>query len=76
MATDLKIGSADGIPVNRQGATSDPWIWAAGDVAIQENPHLDAPARSGRWDTARRLGEAVGASVAGRPGQAEILPYV
>ncbi len=64
-----------GIAVDRLGATSIPWIWAAGDVASQPHPALAEPGRIEHWDAAMRHGAAVGASMAGRPTEFLATPY-
>ena len=64
-----------GIVVDRFGATSSPWVSAAGDVASQPHPALPAPGRIEHWDVAQRHGAAVGASVAGVPTAFEATPY-
>ncbi|WP_236792266.1 FAD-dependent oxidoreductase [Amycolatopsis sp. GM8] len=64
-----------GIVVDRFGASSNPWIWAAGDVASQPHPALAEPGRIEHWDTAMRHGAAVGASMAGRPAEFTATPY-
>src|SRR6202035_3728750 len=66
---------ADGIVVDGYGRTSDPWVFAAGDVAYQPHPHLAAPGRIEHWDSALRHGAAVGATMAGRPTLHSAVPY-
>jgi 3-phenylpropionate/trans-cinnamate dioxygenase ferredoxin reductase subunit len=67
---------SDGIVVDEYGQTSDPWVFAAGDVACQPHPHLAVPGRIGHWDSALRHGAAVGATMAGRPTQHSAVPYL
>ncbi|HXO12312.1 MAG TPA: FAD-dependent oxidoreductase, partial [Mycobacterium sp.] len=64
-----------GIVVDGFGRTSDPWVFAAGDVACQPHPHLAAPGRIEHWDSALRHGAAVGATMAGRPTLHSAVPY-
>lgn len=66
---------ADGIVVDGYGRTSDPWVFAAGDVACQPHPHLAVPGRIEHWDSAQRHGAAVGATMAGQPTQHAEVPY-
>jgi 3-phenylpropionate/trans-cinnamate dioxygenase ferredoxin reductase subunit len=66
---------ADGIVVDGYGRTSDPWVFAAGDVACQPHPHLAVPGRIEHWDSALRHGAAVGATMAGRPTLHSEIPY-
>jgi NADPH-dependent 2,4-dienoyl-CoA reductase/sulfur reductase-like enzyme len=47
---------ADGTVVDEYGRTSDPWVFAAGDVACQPHPHLTVPGRIEHWDSALRHG--------------------
>jgi 3-phenylpropionate/trans-cinnamate dioxygenase ferredoxin reductase subunit len=67
---------SDGIVVDAYGQTSDPWVFAAGDVACQPHPHLEVPGRIGHWDSALRHGTAVGATMAGRPTPHSDVPYL
>jgi 3-phenylpropionate/trans-cinnamate dioxygenase ferredoxin reductase subunit len=67
---------SDGIVVDEYGQTSDPWVFAAGDVACQPHPHLAVPGRIGHWDSALRHGAAVGATMAGRPTPHSAVPYL
>lgn len=64
-----------GVIVNAYGQSSNPWIWAAGDIAVQPHPHLARPGRIEHWDTAMRHGEAVGYSVAGQLTAFTSAPY-
>ncbi|MDT7644036.1 MAG: 3-phenylpropionate/trans-cinnamate dioxygenase ferredoxin reductase component [Pseudonocardiales bacterium] len=66
---------ADGIVVDGYGRTSDPRVFAAGDVACQPHPHLAVPGRIEHWDSALRHGAAVGATMAGRPTLHSEIPY-
>jgi 3-phenylpropionate/trans-cinnamate dioxygenase ferredoxin reductase component len=67
---------SDGIVVDEYGQTSDPWVFAAGDVACQPHPHLLVPGRIEHWDSALRHGAAVGATMAGRPTPHSAVPYL
>ncbi|GAA1852613.1 FAD-dependent oxidoreductase [Pseudonocardia ailaonensis] len=64
-----------GIVVDGYGRTSDPWIFATGDVASQPHPELVAPGRIEHWDVALRHGAAVGATIAGNPTRFVDPPY-
>ncbi|GAA1836018.1 FAD-dependent oxidoreductase [Pseudonocardia ailaonensis] len=64
-----------GIVVDCHGATSDPRVWAAGDIASQPHPALAQRGRIEHWDAALRHGEAVGASAAGVPTAYTDPPY-
>jgi 3-phenylpropionate/trans-cinnamate dioxygenase ferredoxin reductase component len=75
LARRAGLRCADGIVVDGYGRTSDPWVFAAGDVACQPHPHLAAPGRIEHWDSALRHGAAVGATMAGRPTLHSAVPY-
>ena len=75
LARQAGIACADGIPVDELGRTSDPWIWAAGDIAAHVNPHMGRRGRIEHWDVARRHGAAVGASMAGTATVNREIPY-
>ena len=75
LARRAGLRCGDGIVVDGYGRTSDPWVFAAGDVACQPHPHLAVPGRIGHWDTALRHGAAVGATMAGRPTLHSAVPY-
>ena len=55
--------------------TSDPSIWAAGDVAIAVNPLLGTRVRVEHWANAEGQGKAAGRSMAGRGEPYAKLPY-
>ncbi|MCU1698141.1 MAG: hypothetical protein JWR34_4204 [Mycobacterium sp.] len=76
LARQAGLLCSDGIVVDEYGQTSDPWVFAAGDVACQPHPHLGAPGRIGHWDSALRHGAAVGATMAGRPTSHSAVPYL
>jgi 3-phenylpropionate/trans-cinnamate dioxygenase ferredoxin reductase component len=75
LARRAGLRCADGIVVDGYGRTSDPWVFAAGDVACQPHPHLAVPGRIEHWDSAQRHGAAVGATMAGRPTVHSEVPY-
>jgi 3-phenylpropionate/trans-cinnamate dioxygenase ferredoxin reductase component len=75
LARRAGLHCADGIVVDGYGRTSDPWVFAAGDVARQPHPHLAVPGRIEHWDSALRHGAAVGATMAGRPTMHSAVPY-
>ncbi|MFZ2172497.1 MAG: FAD-dependent oxidoreductase [Rhodococcus sp. (in: high G+C Gram-positive bacteria)] len=64
-----------GVVVDVSGRTSNPWIWAAGDVANQPHPHVARRERIEHWDVALRHGTAVGASMVGHVTENSELPY-
>lgn len=71
----LAVGGAGGVVVDEHGRTADPWVSAAGDVAVRPSPWLPAPTRIEHWNSAQSHGTAVGASCAGVPTADDALPY-
>lgn len=65
LAIDAGLAVEDGVKVDRFGRTSNPHVWAAGDVANQPHPLLASSARIEHWNVAMQHGQAVGASAAG-----------
>lgn len=64
---------ADGLWVDEFGTTSDPFIFAAGDVTRHYNPVLRRHLRLESWQNANVQAEAVGRTIAGdRTASAEI----
>jgi len=78
-AADLAEGAGlavdDGIEVDEFGRTSDPYIYAAGDVAEFPCIPLDRPMRCEHWDHAIHHGRAVGANMAGANRPYTHLPF-
>lgn len=71
-AAGLEVGN--GIVVDEQARTSDPNIWAAGDVAEYPEPVLHRLRRMEHWDHALRHGRCAGANMAGAGQPYEGLP--
>ncbi len=65
----------NGITVDEMLRTSDPAIYAAGDVANAYNPLLDARMRLEHWANATNQGKAAGRSMAGAGEPYAKLPY-
>ncbi|WP_284981523.1 FAD-dependent oxidoreductase [Arthrobacter sp. efr-133-TYG-118] len=65
-----------GVVVDAHGQTDDPWIWAAGDVAVRRHRHLRRVGRIEHWDTAQRHGATVGSSMVGDLQEDTAVPYV
>ncbi|MFX1492820.1 MAG: NAD(P)/FAD-dependent oxidoreductase [Promethearchaeota archaeon] len=63
-AANLKV--EDGIVVNQYLQTTDPDIYAAGDVAFYNNPALDKYIRVEHEDNALMMGEIAGQNMAGK----------
>ncbi|MEN6449801.1 MAG: FAD/NAD(P)-binding oxidoreductase [Thermoguttaceae bacterium] len=69
----LEVG--DGVRVDSALCTSDPNIFAAGDVAEFFNPAMGQYIRVEHEDNANTMGEAAGRSMAGSPVHYDYLPY-
>ncbi len=65
----------NGVVVDELLATSDPRIFAAGDVASARHPFYGEHVRVEHWATARDQGTAVGPSMLGRGAPFDALPY-
>jgi 3-phenylpropionate/trans-cinnamate dioxygenase ferredoxin reductase subunit len=65
----------DGIIVNEFLQTSDPSIYAAGDVAFFPSAALEKKVRIEHWDNARAQGVLAGENMAGAAKRFEYLPY-
>jgi NADPH-dependent 2,4-dienoyl-CoA reductase/sulfur reductase-like enzyme len=70
LAKDAGLEVGDGIIVNQYLQSSRPEIFAAGDVANFESPHLGKRFRVEHEDNANAMGEVVGSNMAG-----EMTPY-
>ncbi len=66
---------ADGVVVDELLRTSDPAVYAAGDVANAMNPLLGTRVRVEHWANAQNQGAAAGASMAGHGEPYAKLPY-
>ena len=75
LAIDAGLDIDDGIRVNPNLQTSDPDIYAAGDVASFENPDLATRVRVEHEDNANTMGEMAGRSMAGEAIHYDHLPY-
>ena len=65
----------NGIVVDAQLRSSDPGIWAAGDVANFFNPALDRRLRVEHEDAAVSMGRHAGRAMAGIAGNYDTLPF-
>ncbi|KUJ66326.1 pyridine nucleotide-disulfide oxidoreductase [Streptomyces albus subsp. albus] len=64
-----------GIAVDASLRTSDPDVFAAGDVAAAEHPLLDTRLRVEHWANALNSGPAAARAMLGRPVSYDRLPY-
>ena len=75
LARDAGLTCSDGVEVDELLRTSDPDVFAIGDVAAAWHPLLDARVRVEHWDTARRHGIAVAKSMLDRGAAYRKAPY-
>ncbi len=76
LARDAGLEVANGIVVDAEGRTSDPEIFAAGDVANRHHPLSGARARLESWEPALDQAAAVAAVMGGAPPRPERAPWV
>ncbi|KIQ18457.1 NAD(P)/FAD-dependent oxidoreductase [Rhodococcus sp. MEB064] len=69
------ISLDSGIVVDHHGVTSNPSVFAAGDIANRPHRSTGRRGRIEHWDVALRHGAAVGASMAGVPTEDVEIPY-
>jgi 3-phenylpropionate/trans-cinnamate dioxygenase ferredoxin reductase component len=75
LAEDAGLAVGDGIQVNSLLQTSDPDIFAAGDVASAEHPGIGERVRVEHWANALHQGLAVGPCMLGMGTPYENVPY-
>jgi 3-phenylpropionate/trans-cinnamate dioxygenase ferredoxin reductase component len=75
LAEDAGLEMSNGIMVNERLQTSDPAIYAAGDVANAYHPLLDRRLRVEHWANARRQGAIAARSMLGQDAVYNRLPY-
>jgi NADPH-dependent 2,4-dienoyl-CoA reductase/sulfur reductase-like enzyme len=66
----------DGILVDSNGRTSDPLIYAAGDVTRQRHSFFAKPVRLESWQNANDQAYAAGRSLAGYPNESNAVPWI
>ena len=72
---DLDLTDFSAIAVDEMLRTSDPHIWAAGDIAAWPDPHYERRLRVEHWDVARAQGEQAGRNMAGASEPYTVVPY-
>jgi 3-phenylpropionate/trans-cinnamate dioxygenase ferredoxin reductase subunit len=72
LALDERLG---GVEVDEQLRTSDPDIYAAGDIAAYQSPLYGRRMRIEHWDHARQSGRQAGLNMAGDEAPYDALPY-
>ncbi|MDQ3155917.1 MAG: FAD-dependent oxidoreductase [Actinomycetota bacterium] len=75
LAGEAGLTVDNGIRVDERLRTSDPTIFAAGDVANARNTALDANIRVEHWDNAIRQGQLAGKSMLGESVAYDWQPY-
>ena len=75
LAADARLETDRGIAVDQHLRTSDPAIYAAGDVATAFNTAIGERLRVEHWDNAIRQAKLVATSILGRPAQYDWQPY-
>lgn len=71
----LELGERDAVVVDEYLRTSDPNIYAAGDIAAWPDPTFGKRLRVEHWDVARGQGLRVGRNMAGEEKPYTALPY-
>jgi len=72
---ELELTEMSGVVVDEHLRTSDPHIWAAGDIAAWPDPHSGQRIRVEHWDVAYNQGHCAGRNMAGADEPYRILPY-
>ena len=75
LAEDAGLAVSDGIDVDQHLRSSDPDVYAAGDVAAAEDPRLARRIRVEHWANARHQGRTAALSMLGRDAVHDRLPY-
>ena len=75
IAADAGLAVDDGVLVDRRLRTSDPDVFAAGDVANIDHPLLRARVRVEHWDVALNTGPAAARAMLGQDVSYDKLPY-
>ena len=75
LASESGLAVGNGVTVDAQLRTSDPAVFAAGDVADAYHPFLGRHIRVEHWANARRQGVAAAASMLGGDASYDRLPY-
>ncbi|TQS47032.1 NAD(P)/FAD-dependent oxidoreductase [Cryptosporangium phraense] len=67
--------AAGGVAVSSTLRTSDPHIWAAGDIAAVDHPRYGKPVRVEHWDVAAKHGQYLGKALTGSSEPYTRAPY-
>ena len=74
LAADAGLEVEGGVLVDAALRTSDPNVWAAGDIAAQQHPTLGR-LRVEHWDTSIHQGRHAASSMLGKAGDYDKLPF-
>ncbi|MGP9821442.1 FAD-dependent oxidoreductase [Salinarimonas sp. NSM] len=75
LAEDAGLEVEDGVRVDATMRTSDPVIWAAGDIARFPDPQGAAPIRVEHWVVAQRQGQTAALAMMGRVAAYDDPPF-
>lgn len=75
LASEAGVACEDGVLVNVALRSSDPYVFAAGDVANHQHPTLGRRIRVEHWDTAIHQGRAAAQTMIGNDAAYERLPF-
>ena len=75
LAREAGLGCEGGVCVDAACRSSDPDIYAAGDLAVMTNPRTGRATRLESWQNAQEQGIAAARAVLGRPVRYEPLPW-
>jgi 3-phenylpropionate/trans-cinnamate dioxygenase ferredoxin reductase component len=75
LARSAGLDLAGGVPVDRYLATTDPRIYAAGDIAAVPYPRFDARIRLEHWSAALNQGPVAARNMLGQATPYEQVPY-
>jgi 3-phenylpropionate/trans-cinnamate dioxygenase ferredoxin reductase subunit len=75
LAAEAGLAIANGVLVDDKLATSEPGIFAAGDVASAFHPRYGRHLRVEHWDNARRQGRVAAGNMLGRATTYDRVPY-
>jgi len=75
LAVDSEGKAGGGVLVDASLRTSDPSIWAVGDIANAEHPVLGGRIRVEHWATALKQPATAAAAILGKPAGYDELPY-
>ncbi len=67
--------SGGGVAVDSDGRSSDPRVFAVGDIAARHSPRLGERVHSGHWDEALNGAAAVARTIVGQPLGVDRVPY-